>query len=204
MPTTWIFHWPQWFLQYLRILQYLNADAVIQFLKMKDLGTVTAASAPGAWGSAASAVPSVFLSSSCSQHLPRPTHLLSGIPSDDGSYWDWKMRSQKWSRNGKATRSPPEPHCHFHKVEIISLFYYTSGKSVQKNQICLFRWKSRAGCSAPLRGVTTCSHHLHWPLCVRSLHVQGWWDTWRWASRSQSNGRSQHRDWRHQYLISEI
>lgn len=40
-------------------MQCLNADAVIQFLKMKDLGTVTAAAAPGAWGSAASAVPSV-------------------------------------------------------------------------------------------------------------------------------------------------
>lgn len=115
---------------------------------------------------------------------------FSGITSDDVSYWDWEVRSQRWPGNGKATRSPPEPHSYLHRVEIIFPFYYTNGKSVQKNQLRLLRWKIRAGCSAPLWGVTTCSHFLHWPLCMRSLGVQGWWDTWRWASRSQSICRS--------------
>lgn len=123
---------------------------------------------------------------------------ISGIPSDDVSYRDWEVKSQRWSRNGKVTRSPPEPHSYLHRVEIIFLFCYTDGKLIQKKQICLFGWKSRAGCSSPLWGITMCS--LHWHLCTRSLGVQGWWDTWMWARRSQSNCRSQHRYWRHPVL----
>lgn len=91
----------------------------------------------------------------------------------------------------EGDQGTPRPRSHLHRVEITFPFYYTNGKSVHKNQIPFFRWKSRAGCLSPLWGPTTCSHYLHWPLCARSLSVQGWWDTWRWASKSQSNCRSQ-------------
>lgn len=172
---------------------------------MKDLGT--AASAPGAWGCAASAVPSVEGSGQ-----PVLFFLLLPTPPQTNTFpflgppvmmlvteiGKWGHRGDRGM--GKPPGSPPEPHCHLHRVEIIFPFYYTNGKSVQKNQISLFKWKSRAGCSSPLWGVTTCSHYLHWPLCMRSLSVQGWWNTWRWASKSQSNFRSQHRYWRHPVL----
>lgn len=95
---------------------------------------------------------------------------FSRSPSDDISYWDWKMRLQRRSSNGKATGSPPEPHSPFHRVEINFPLLYTNGKSVQENKICLFRWKNRTGCSTPLWGVTTYSH-FHQPLCTWDLYA---------------------------------
>lgn len=48
---------------------------------------------------------------------------------------------------------------------------YRNGKSVQENEICLFRWKSRTGCSTPLWRGTTCSH-FHGPVCSWDLSAQ--------------------------------
>ena len=113
---------------------------------------------------------------------------------------------KQWEGDWVTSRTP------FQLPQNWNLFFflYTNWKSVQVNEICLFRWKSRTDCSTPLWGVSTCSH-FHLPACVhmRSLSpaavcVQGRWGTWRWASRSQSNRRSRHEDWMHQHLIPEI
>lgn len=90
---------------------------------------------------------------------------FSRSSSDDVSYWDRKMRSQRRSSNGKVSGSPPEPHSPFYRVEIIFPFYMQMENQFRKMRFVFFRWKSRTGCSAPLWGVTT-GRHFHQPLCT--------------------------------------
>lgn len=111
---------------------------------------------------------------------------FSGIPSDDVSYWDWEVTSQRWSRS-------PVPICI--EWKLFTPFIIQMESQFRKIRFCFSGRKLGQAvqllCGKSPREATTSTG-----LCAQDLYVQGWWDT----SRSQSNCRSQHRDWRHPVL----